>query len=497
MSDLKKDKEPGEIEIKDIQYTDQIPKEALETESPKEEHLAKHQEDLEFISEETVKDKSKMAEGKPISHEFVSRKKTLRRGVDEQEAKKEKTMAFCKNNLSLIGIGCLVVIVIICLIFVGVRTHKAKKAQENKNQPISTQAYEKDEYQEINTLIENYYAAYAEGDLDTLIRYASPMTDKEKSYITVYSQYVERYDNIVCYTKTGADDTSYIVSVALDVKFKDVDTEAPGLDFFYVRTSENGEVYIDNVYSQFNLQYQENALDDTISQLIASYQTGEDVVALLASVQTRYEAALEQDENLRNMVENTLIQAIADWSNQQAQVDEQNRQEAQAQVEGQESEDTPSEEETTEPAAAENTSETEQKAWVYATDGINIRESADENSAVLASATKGSELRQLAVTEDGWSKVKTGEIVGYARTEYLSEQKPESSSSTASLEEGTRIYLTETVNVRESMSESANRVGVAYAGDTVTVVMSYDEGWTKVNWDGKIGYIKTEVLSGM
>jgi uncharacterized protein YgiM (DUF1202 family) len=192
-----------------------------------------------------------------------------------------------------------------------------------------------------------------------------------------------------------------------------------------------------------------------------------------------------------------LIQAIADWSNQQAQVDEQNRQEAQAQVEGQESEDTPSEEETTEPAAAENTSETEQKAWVYATDGINIRESADENSAVLASATKGSELRQLAVTEDGWSKVKTGEIVGYARTEYLSEQKPESSSSTASLEEGTRIYLTETVNVRESMSESANRVGVAYAGDTVTVVMSYDEGWTKVNWDGKIGYIKTEVLSGM
>lgn len=32
-------------------------------------------EDLEFISEESVKDKSRMAEGKPISHEFVSKRK--------------------------------------------------------------------------------------------------------------------------------------------------------------------------------------------------------------------------------------------------------------------------------------------------------------------------------------------------------------------------------------------------------------------------------------
>ena len=43
-------------------------------------------EDLEFISEESVKDKSRMAEGKPIANEFVSKKKTLRRSVDQMEA---------------------------------------------------------------------------------------------------------------------------------------------------------------------------------------------------------------------------------------------------------------------------------------------------------------------------------------------------------------------------------------------------------------------------
>lgn len=46
------------------------------------------------------------------------------------------------------------------------------------------------------------------------------------------------------------------------------------------------------------------------------------------------------------------------------------------------------------------------------------------SGAVLASALQGSELRQLAVTSDGWSKVKTGDIVGYVKTEYVTTQHP-------------------------------------------------------------------------
>ncbi len=59
---------------------------------------------------------------------------------------------------------------------------------------------------------------------------------------------------------------------------------------------------------------------------------------------------------------------------------------------------------------------------------------------------------------------------------------------------GDKITLHQTVNVRESMSETASKVAVAYAGDTVEVVMSYSEGWTKVVYKGKTGYIKTDLL---
>ena len=49
--------------------------------------------------------------------------------------------------------------------------------------------------------------------------------------------------------------------------------------------------------------------------------------------------------------------------------------------------------------------------------------------------------------------------------------------------------LSNTTNIR-----TADKVGVAYAGEKVTVVMSYAEGWTKVTWKNKTGYIKTDLL---
>lgn len=397
-------------------------------------------EDLEFISEESVKDKSRMAGAKEEPHHLASKKKTMRRSLDESEAKKEKSIAFMRRNIAFVGIGCLIVIVVICAIIIGVKSMKEKKAA-NRDQSLSSQEYETDQYTEINTLIENYYAAYASGNTGEMLAYANPISDKEKSYITMYSQYIEKFDNITCYTKTGADDHSFIVSVAFDLKYKNVDTAAPGLDFFYVTADDKGKYYIDNVYSPFNLQYQENQMDDTILQLISDYQNGEDVIALQANVQTRYEDALNADENLKNMVEVTLANAISEWNVQQQQEADQKAQEAAQEVVQQEQEaaqqqaaqeqqaqEAAQQQQAADQAAQQqqqtmDTTETEQKAWVYATETMNIRQEPNEQSAVLASAIQGSELRQLAVTANGWSKVKTGSIVGYVKTEYVTAQQ--------------------------------------------------------------------------
>ena len=372
-------------------------------------------EELEFISEESVKDKSRMAEGKPISHEFVSKKKTLRRSVDAREAKKEKSVAFMRRNIAFVGIGCLVVVVGVSAAAIGVKNMKAKKAAANKNQALSAQEYETDQYAEINTLMENYYASYASGNTGEMLEFANPISDMEKSYISMYSQYIEKYNNITCYTKTGADDSSFIVIVAFDLKY-----------------------YIDNVYSPFNMSYQENPIDDTIRQLISDFQNGADIIALQANVQTRYEDAVNADANLQNLLEVTIPNAVSEWEIQQQQLAEQKAQEAANQVAQQDQTeqqiqqpdppitDQPVQQpEVTQPDQTQvaDTTEVEQKAWVYATETMNIRQEPNEQSAVLASAFQGSELRQLAVTANGWVKVKTGDIVGYVKSEYITTQQ--------------------------------------------------------------------------
>lgn len=455
--------------------------------------------DLEFISHESVRDKSKMAEGSEIRDEMLSKKKTKRRSVDAEAAKKEKVQKIARKNLHVIVIVVVVIIVLLVLLGWGLRQRAAKLEAQNLEQPVSSQEYETDAHEQINELIADYYACYAEGNVENILQYAYPMSDSEKSYIQMYSAYVENYENIVCYTKTGEDESAYIVSASFEVKFDGVDTTAPGMDFFYVRINDDGSAYIDNTYSPFNLLYQEYTLDQTIVQLIQTYEASEDVIALQAGVQTSYEQALEQDEALRTLVEGTLADAVSAWQTEYETAQQQKTEDATQQVE----EETAAEEQAEAEAAAEaeaqadaaETTETENKAWVYVTDTVNIRQEPNESSAVLASATAGSQIRQLAVTSDGWTKVKTGEIVGYIKTEYISADAAAVSST--SLTEGSTIRLTASVNIRSSMSESSERIGLAYAGESVTVVTSYSEGWTKVTWNGQTGYIRTDVLAGM
>lgn len=54
-------------------------------------------------------------------------------------------------------------------------------------------------------------------------------------------------------------------------KFKDVDTTAPGLETFYIRTREDGSLYIDNVYGQFNSQMEEYETDAEVSALLDTF----------------------------------------------------------------------------------------------------------------------------------------------------------------------------------------------------------------------------------
>ena len=322
------------------------------------------------------------------------------------------------------------VLMMIVLAFFMKKDEKKDTIQYNKD---GVEVFEIDAYPAIMELIEEYYACYAAGDFATLQTLAAPFSEHELAYMELLSQYVESYENMVYYTKSGLDSSSYMVNVYLEMKFEGVDTLAPGLDFFYVRTHEDGSLYIDNSYSEYNMKNNDNPLDMNVHNLIKEHERHEDLIALLSDTTAKFNAAVEADANLYTMVNETIPAAASEWMA--------------AIVQG------------IEPPKAD-VPETE------ATDTETVE------------------------TE----VVETETIEPESELESESEQEAESEAQGLSFPEGTIITLKEATKVRKEMTTESDVVATLYKGDKVTVIMSYAEGWTKVKWGDKTGYIRTDLL---
>lgn len=409
---------------------------------------------------------------------------------------------FLKKNARYFSAAALFAVLV--LVLVNCADPKQGGAGANvagtETEAVTPEAYQIDANQDINNLISQYYTAYAAGDLGAVSVFATPISSNEQSYITLFSQYVDEYRNIKCYTKSGLDENSYLVSVYVEIKFAGVDTVAPGLDFFYVRTNEDGSLYIDNLYSQYNLANQENALDTSVQSLINDFENQEDVIALQQEVQTKYNEAVAADENLSTMITATIPNAITEWVSTLVAQGTETPAETPTETPAETPSETPEEPPVETPAETPAEEPQATTETLYATDRVNVRAAADTTSERLGSVEMGAAVTRTG-TDGEWSIIDYNGTPGYVKSEFLTadassigQSEGNADTSGGSLTEGTVIMLENTTNIRSSMSETADKVGTAYAGEKVTVVMSYAEGWTKVSWNGKTGYVKTSLL---
>ena len=410
---------------------------------------------------------------------------------------------------------------IVCVLMVVVLAFGTDNSAADSN-PLSGayQSYsEEDTDSEISTLLTTYYNACANNDLDTLATVAYPVSDAEKSYITFLSDYIDSYDVLSVYTKRGVDSDSYLVSAEVDVHFTGISTAAPGLDFFYViKNEETGSLVINNVYSAFNQQNNEYDMDPTISSLIAEFEQQEDLLALQADVQARYNEGQLADADFNKFTSETLPQAIQKWASdyKTALAEAQKQAEEEAKKAEEEAAKAEDEAKKAEEEAAKAAEKEANAYTVRVTDKVNVRTSASTDADSLGKVDAGTELK--AYSEEGeWTLVVFNDQEGYIKTEFLervdasteetteeatdettteetTEEASSESASTTLYAQGEKVLLYTTVNIRESMSEDASKVALAYAGEYVEVIMQYEEGWTKVSYNGKEGYIKTEFL---
>ena len=73
-------------------------------------------------------------------------------------------------------------------------------------------------------------------------------------------------------------------------------------------------------------------------------------------------------------------------------------------------------------------------------------------------------------------------------------EEPAEKEEPAAEAQNRETRVTESVNIRSEASTDSDRIALAYQGDAITQIESYDNGWSKVEYKGETGYVKTEFL---
>ena len=356
-------------------------------------------------------------------------------------------------------------------------------------------------YPGVNTLMNDYYAAMAAGDVETIESMNAYVDDREKIRIQEMSKYVDSYQELDVYTKLGPVEGSYLVYVYSKVKFTEYDKLVPGMKAFYVCTDENGNCYING-----------GETNSVVTNYIRDISLQDDMVDLNNKAVAEYNELLESDDELKAF--------LADLSNRidisVGEILAKEEEEARAAEEAQAAaEETPAEE------GEEAQSNTVKK--VRATDVVNVRSSDSETADKLGKAQIGDEFTLLEERGNGWSKISFEGQDAFIKTEFLevaSEEAVTEDNSTAQAEAeaaatdnqtetaqnqeetapvatdstGETGTVVENVNVRKSASESGEKLGLAYMGEKLEVIMKQADGWTRVKYNGQTGYVKSDYV---
>ncbi len=209
------------------------------------------------------------------------------------------------DNLRYFMLGGGILIVVLVL-FLGIRACAGGKSSSNNSG--DTQAVQTSEGSEsssttetavienplveadeqIKALIESYYEALDNQDVETLKSIEVDFAAEDEDSITNNMNYIEKYVVGDVYTKNGLEDGSYVVYACYDYICTGIATPVPAMSVLYVVTDTDGSYKI-----------QGTATDTTASSLyIQSLESDADVVALTAEVAAANEQALASDADL-------------------------------------------------------------------------------------------------------------------------------------------------------------------------------------------------------
>lgn len=438
----------------------------------------------EVKTEKIKEQETAKAENAKVENVKTETQKTNKvdRKIALPSADKMKVIAISALKVVLPVAAVIVVIAVIISIVNNVNKKDGKAAEsaavaaetsETSAVVLPEEPLQENAYPEINNLMSTFYQALANGDVETIKSIKDYTDETELITFEKKSEFIENYENIVCYTKDGIEDNTYYVYVSYDVKFVDIETTAPGLNTWYVYTNNDGALQIDG------------DMDETVTATLKLVTNQDDVVDLFNKVDVKYNEAIASDEALSSFlaelpdrIKTSVGVALAQMEAETNAAEQEISENAETVTEGE-----------TETVAAEQTELTMTQTvnqQVKTTDTVNVRSSDSEEADKIGKAQKGEILTRVEEKINGWSKVIFDGKEAYIKSDYL-----EVVSSEAVGEAVGTVKAKTNVNVRNSSSQDADRIGVAQEGNSYNVLEDQGE-WLKIDYNGQTGYVKSE-----
>lgn len=393
--------------------------------------------------------------------------------------------------------------------------------------------------QDIEDLVMTYFDAYSRGDMDTIKSLYEGLEEADELKLKEVSKYIDSVDSVKIYTKPGLDEGTWIAYIYTEVTFKGYKKAFPGMQTMYICSRNDGSLYING-----------DVVEGKVADYISEVSLQADVVDLNNSVAAEYNDLITGDEELSKFlgemsaqIQVSVDEALATMEAGDSSVAEEEESSAGEAGNG-EGEDT-------------ETPEEDGKVIIKALDVVNIRTSDSETADKISKTQKGQELEEIELLPNGWSKIKYEGREAYVKSEYFelvsgkrkeaaatsrASSATEASSASDTASSGTsaqtaqasseassqtaqasasaaaststsassasasssetvvvgqktgRMKVMESVKLRSGQGTDSTAYMTLYPGTFVDVTENYANGWSKVKYGERTGYIKSEFL---
>ncbi len=121
---------------------------------------------------------------------------------------------------------------------------------------------------------------------------------------------------------------------------------------------------------------------------------------------------------------------------------------------------------------------------------INVRADADTEAEIVGKLYNGSVAKVLGRTGNGWARIKSGDVTGYIREEYVATGDA-AQQLVDSVVTKQAVVTTETLRVRAAPIADSDVITLIGQGETLDILEEAD-GWYKINTEDGEGYISSD-----